>query len=100
MTNYLENYDVVETTYEKEEITSRILVFTPSTGEIEYSLVVDGEELLSITDDGNGYKLGKKISKELDYHDAANLLVLLTFINRDNELFSGHINKTEKVLSI
>ena len=100
MTSYLENYDVGETTFEKDEITSRILVFTPSTGEVEYSLVAGGEELLSIIDDGNGYKLGKKISKELAYHDAANLLVLLSFINKDNELFNGHINKTEHILTI
>lgn len=100
MTSYLENYDVVENTGETDEITSRILVFKPSSGDIEYSLIAGGEEVLSIIDDGNGYKLGKKISKDLDYHDAANLLVLLSFINRDNELFNGHINKIEHVLSI
>ena len=38
-----------------------------------------GEELLSLSDDGNGVKFDRKINKNLDYSDLGHLRLLLNF---------------------
>jgi hypothetical protein len=63
-----------------------------------------GEKCISIVDTGDGFLLPKNIKGELDYDVAAELYILLSFINKKDKalpsLFEGTIETIEIIDSI
>ena len=59
--------------------------------------------VVAIIDDGDGYKLSKHVTKDLGYDTAAELFILMSFINKQgftNCFFMGTIEKIENVVTI
>lgn len=60
-----------------------------------------GKLLLSITDDGDEYKFSRKLPQKMDYNAAAELFLLLNFINCiDKSMFKGEIVEVHKIADI
>jgi len=56
-----------------------------------------GEELLTLVDDGNGYKFKEKIGRAVDYAQFAELYILIQFINKmysNKPVYIGTISET------
>lgn len=49
------------------------------------------EKLLSITNNGNGYKMSRSLGKNIDYNNMAELLILLWFIQKTDYMYRGSI---------
>jgi|694.fasta_scaffold92874_9 hypothetical protein len=80
---------------------------------IKYSLIrsqaghwsdsVKGETVVAILDDGNDITLSKHITKQLGYDTAAELFILMSFINKQglvNCFFMGTIEEVKNVIEI
>jgi len=62
-----------------------------------------GQTVVAIMDDGDAITLSKHITKELGYDTAAELFILMSFINKQgfsNCFFMGTIEKVENVIEI
>ena len=62
-----------------------------------------GQTVVAILDDGDGMTLSKHVTKNLGYDTAAELFILMSFINKQsltNCFFMGTIEKVENVIDI
>lgn len=61
-----------------------------------------GQKIMTITDDGNGYTVNPRFTKEMDYAEMAELFAMLSFINSQERmgLYKGDILETTYVKSI
>lgn len=62
-----------------------------------------GQTVVAIMDDGDSMLLSKHVTKNLQYDTAAELFILMSFINKQgmhNCFFMGTIEKIENVVSI
>ncbi len=61
------------------------------------------EKVCAILDDGDGYKLSKHITRNLGYDTAAELFILMSFINKQgftNCFFMGTVEEVKSVIEI
>ena len=54
------------------------------------------EKVLSIVDNGNGYKISYHIGKNIEYHKMVELYVLLSFIQHYDDIYKGSIIKVKE----
>jgi len=61
-----------------------------------------GKTVVVLLDDGNGIKMSKHIQREMNYDTAAELLILLSFINKpaSNGLYTGTIEEVNTIIVI
>ena len=77
-------------------------------GGIKYSLIrskadhwsenAQGETVCAIFDDGDGYRLSKHVTRDLGYDTAAELFILMSFINKQgftNCFFMGTVEEVK-----
>jgi hypothetical protein len=62
-----------------------------------------GKTVVAILDNGDGYQLSKHVSRDLQYDTAAELFILMSFINKQgfhNCYFMGTIEEVKNVIEI
>jgi hypothetical protein len=62
-----------------------------------------GQTVVAILNTGDGYKLSKHVSRDLQYDTAAELFILMSFINKQgfsNCFFMGTIEEVKNVIQI
>ena len=66
----------------------------------EWSESYVGSELITAFDDGNGIILDENISKKMTYYEFAQLTILLDFINKKENIYSGRVLRVKEEMVI
>ena len=86
------DYDIITEDMDSKAVKYTLLASNSSIWSENYK----GKELLSLIDTGNGIKVPKNISGEIDYSSTTELFILLSYINtKDNGLYCGKIEECE-----